>query len=148
MMKLLRLCLLVMLLLCNPSYAGVNNPGNLITSSVKWRGAFPCTGRFVCFLTKTAGLRALVVNLRTYIKHYKLTTIKQIITRWAPPHENDTKNYYLFVSRRVEVSPTARIRFTSGVLYKLVVAIIKMEKGYVDYNPKEIQNMIDKVFRL
>lgn len=148
-MYLRRVCFVVLLLIGSTPYAGgINNPGNIVKSNTTWIGQKVCTGRFACFVTRTAGLRALVVNLRTYRHHHKLTTITQIITRWAPQHENDTRSYITFVSNNVGVAPDSTVRFTGGTLYKIVVSIIKMEQGYVDYSPKEIQNMIDKVFKL
>lgn len=39
------------------------------------------------------GYRALFVLLYTYRKRYGLKTPREVISRWAPPHENHTEQY-------------------------------------------------------
>ncbi len=50
-------------------------------------------GAFVRFSSIAWGLRAAFCILRTYRDKYKLVCIEDIITRWAPPTENDTRKY-------------------------------------------------------
>lgn len=77
-----------------------NNPGNIRTNSDRF--AFevrPSTDpAFKQFYTRAYGYRAMFVILRNYNRLYKLATLRQMITRWAPPAENDTAAYIAAVS--------------------------------------------------
>lgn len=50
-------------------------------------------GRFVRFVSIEFGLRAAYQILDTYKQKYHAVCIEDIITRWAPPSENDTEAY-------------------------------------------------------
>ena len=52
---------------------------------------------FVQFVNDKMGFRAAFIILKRYYNVYHLLTIEQIITRWAPPQENVTRNYVRFV---------------------------------------------------
>ena len=77
-----------------------NNPLNIRkVPGTHWRGEVSSPlgevgrGDFVRFSSLTYGLRAAFCILRTYRDKYKLVCIEDIITRWAPPTENDTRKY-------------------------------------------------------
>lgn len=71
-----------------------NNPGNIVKTSINWEGEVPCAdARFECFSTPYYGIRAITKNLIYYREVYGLTTVQEIIHRWAPPQENDTDAY-------------------------------------------------------
>jgi len=71
-----------------------NNPGNLRVSNIKWNDSIDNKKRgFVKFKTPLAGARASAKNMNTYIERHNLTTISEIIARWAPNSENDTQKY-------------------------------------------------------
>jgi len=48
---------------------------------------------FVQFLTVAWGLRAAFCILRTYARKYHAVCIRDIVSRWAPPTENNTERY-------------------------------------------------------
>ena len=50
-------------------------------------------GSFVQFTTLEHGIRAAYQILDTYRRKYKAVCIEDIISRWAPPTENDTEAY-------------------------------------------------------
>jgi hypothetical protein len=50
-------------------------------------------GAFCQFSSMEYGLRAAFVLLRTYSTKYHANCIRDIISRWAPPTENDTERY-------------------------------------------------------
>ena len=50
-------------------------------------------GSFVRFSSIEFGLRAAFVLLRTYSAKYHANCIRDIISRWAPPSENNTEKY-------------------------------------------------------
>jgi len=84
--------------------AGVyNNPGN-VEATEGWAGdtgeRYGENGRFAVFDSPEMGLRALMRDVRTKIKDSK-GSIKQMITKYAPPNENPTDKYIAYVEKAV-----------------------------------------------
>lgn len=122
-----------------------NNPGNIRTNSIRWNGSIPSQGPFVHFSTPEDGIRAMARILRVYSTKYKLTTIRGIVTRWAPPIENDTQAYIRFVSKKLDKKPDEKLNIGSDVeLAKLITAIIHQENGRVPYDEETILRGIRK----
>jgi hypothetical protein len=116
---------------------GINNhnPGN-IRHGDKWQGLRDIqTDKAFCqFIAPEWGIRAIIKIIRNYERKYGLNTIRQIITRWAPPNENNTESYIAYVCKSVGVSSSAVIDVDSAVtMIKLVRAIIQMENGKQPY---------------
>lgn len=86
-----------------------NNPGNIKMSSVNWKGKVPAhlntDGVFEQFYTMSDGIRASLVNLRTYYNRYQLRTIRGIISRWAPSSENPVMTYVAFAGQSLNRHP-------------------------------------------
>ena len=85
-----------------------HNPLNIRRSKDQWKGmAEVQTDRaFVQFKSLEYGWRAaFVLLMRTYYHTYRLYTIRAIISRWAPPNENNTKRYIENVSRFTGIGP-------------------------------------------
>jgi len=119
-----------------------NNPGNLEASwAFSWQGQNGTDGRFATFATPEHGIRALGVNLLSYQRR-GLDTISKIISRWAPPQDNnDTTAYIQNVSQALGVSPTTRLDVTSPpVLLALSKAIIRQENGNVPFTDEVINS--------
>lgn len=121
-----------------------NNPGNIRRTGdwTKWQGlAAPDKqndSAFIAFATPAWGIRALARTLVTYRDKYDLTTIRGIISRWAPPHENNTKAYVSVVANAVGVDPDDHIDVADfDTAMKLVPAIIKHENGVQPY-PEDV----------
>jgi len=116
-----------------------HNPGNLREppgGGDKWMGerASDDDPDFEEFDTPQYGIRALAKVLLNYYRRLGLCTIEQIITRFAPPTENDTKAYIAQVSRRLGVPSDEEIVVTRiGTLELLVRAIIQHENGTQPY---------------
>jgi len=72
-----------------------SNPGNIIDGAFAQRqpGYLGVNGRFAVFNSMGHGIAALIALLRIYRKQHKLTTVRGIINRWAPPVENNTSAY-------------------------------------------------------
>lgn len=83
------------------------NPLNIRYSAAnKWQGLDdpPSDGAFCRFKDDQWGIRAAAVLLQNYQKKYHLRTIEELITRWAPHNENDTRAYTLAVANYMDVS--------------------------------------------
>lgn len=53
------------------------------------------------------GWRAAFIILRGYYSRRHLRTIRAVVTRWAPPRENNTENYVRHVSQYTGIHPDA-----------------------------------------
>ena len=131
---------------------GKNNPLNLEYSEKNnWQGAIrPHNGkRFDNFQTITQGVRAGRITLTTYYKR-GLMTVEKIINTFAPPVENDTKNYVNFVANGLNVKPNQIINiFDHDVMYNLLRLMSKMETNYnltiKDYEDSIFQFQCNKI---
>ena len=107
-----------------------NNPLNIRKSPQKYEGEIQGEDKsFKTFKTMAYGFRAGFKILRTYIHKYKLDSIEKIITRWAPPSENDTGAYIRFVCTRTGRRPMQLIYFTPLDMIPIVLAMAEMENG-------------------
>lgn len=108
-----------------------NNPLN-IRKGCKWIGLRPTqTDKSFCqFTSMIYGVRAGFITLRTYIRKHKCKTIEDIISRWAPPKENDTTAYIRAVARRTRLVTYLPIRIADKrAMCALLSAMIEVECG-------------------
>jgi hypothetical protein len=107
-----------------------NNPGNIVVSKTKWRGAIGNDGRFLKFDKMENGIRAMTRILKVYRDKYGINSIEGVIKRWAPHSDkNPTNEYIEFVSKHANISRNQKIKFTPSEIYRIVNAIIKFENG-------------------
>lgn len=108
-----------------------NNPGNIRLSPVRYLGETASTDpAFKQFETPAWGYRAVFMLLHTYQVRYGLHTVRQMITRYAPPSENRTDTYVGFVAARAGVGAGERIDTLSRTqMVPVVAAISRMENG-------------------
>ena len=109
-----------------------NNPLNIRAGKSKWLGQVlpqrgSGEGAFCHFESMEYGIRAAFCLLRTYATKYRLNCVKDIITRWAPPSENDTQSYIRHVC--VLTGFGGNQRLTEKDWPRLVKAMAKMESG-------------------
>ena len=85
-----------------------NNPLNIRKSADKWQGLSTLQEdrEFFQFVSMEYGWRAAFVILcKTYYGKYKLRTIRDIVSRWAPAKENNTEAYIRHVSDYTGIGP-------------------------------------------
>lgn len=108
------------------------NPGNIRRSGSRFRGEV-VPGRdasFKEFETMAWGYRAMFVLLDGYRRHHALSTIRQFITRYAPPSENFTEGYIRFVARTAGIdADTPLDTRSSRDMIPLVCAMSEIENG-------------------
>lgn len=108
-----------------------NNPLNIRIGN-RWQGevSTPTDTQFEQFESMKWGVRAAFLILKNYIRRYKLYTIPDIISRWAPNNENDTSNY---IKRVLEISGySSQHRFdwqNINEMTALFQAMCKVENG-------------------
>lgn len=108
------------------------NPGNIRRSRVRYRGeVVPSRDvEFKEFATMAYGYRAMFVLLDTYRRRYGLITIRQMLSRYAPPEENFTESYIRIVSQRTGIDADRRVntRLASDMI-PIVRAMSEVENG-------------------
>ena len=108
------------------------NPGNIRRSRVRYRGeVVPSRDvEFKEFETMAYGYRAMFVLLDTYRRRYGLITIRQMLSRYAPPEENFTESYIRIVSQRTGIDADRRVntRLASDMI-PIVRAMSEVENG-------------------
>lgn len=127
----------------------LNNPGNLEWGA-PWEGLVPRensryykTGtapqqRFCEFKDAASGIRAIMRTLITYADKRKaadgsaIDTVREVVSRWAPPTENNTNAYAAHVAKLMGVHPDEPINVKDyQTAYGLVTGIIAHENaGY------------------
>lgn len=108
-----------------------NNPLNIRIGNV-WLGEVkhPTDKSFEQFISMEYGIRAGFVILRRYIRRYGIDTIAEIVSRWAPSSENNTKAYISAVVKRTHLNPDLTVRFEDKeVMCSIVSAMIEVECG-------------------
>lgn len=118
------------------------NPGNIEKSSDVYQGEIiPSQDkRFKQFKNMAYGYRAMFRILFTYTNRYRLTTLRQWITRWAPPEENDTEAYIKTVSSGANISPDSSIDTNNMmIMCKIVAEMSRVENG-VPANMGEVES--------
>lgn len=107
-----------------------NNPGNIRrTQGTPWQGEIvpsPWRAGFVVFDTLEHGYRAVLLLLNNYIAK-GFNTIEKIITRWAPPSENNTAAYIDFVSRYTMIPKNFVVQTDSQAARMIAAAISEYE---------------------
>lgn len=111
----------------------INNPLNIRYSAANnWKGQTGQQSGFCVFDTPENGIRAAMVNLKSYRKK-GVVTIGDIISRWAPPTENNTQNYIDFVCRKLGADASAEIEQNAASYIALLQAMCIMEIGAQPY---------------
>jgi len=109
-----------------------NNPGNLISTKIKWNGKLPKNQnkdrRFEMFIAPEYGIRAMIKDLKHDIEKGK-NTVPKLISEYAPKFENNTGAYIQTVCKDLKVSQTAKLLPTKNTLRLLVHSISRVENG-------------------
>lgn len=108
------------------------NPGNIRRCGVRYRGERRPSRdpAFKEFESDEWGYRAMFVLLESYRRRYAIDTLRGIITRWAPPLENDTESYIRFVAARAEVDAEATLLPHDVRLRAIVESMSRYERGH------------------
>lgn len=135
-----------------------NNPGNIRWGD-DWKGLVPQQNRtdrsFCQFLAPKWGTRAMTKILLNYRKRQGMPgvgaagidTVREIISRWAPPNENNTESYVQSVAKAVGVKPNDPIDLENKQLMtRLVKGIISHENGIQPYTDAVLRSGIDLAY--
>lgn len=117
-----------------------NNPGN-IRHGDNWQGMkdVQTDNEYVQFKSAKYGIRAMAKILETYRKN-GVEYLVDIIYRWAPPTENNTRAYIEHVEKQTGIFGNQKV--LKSDYPKLIAAMIKHENGFNPYPISKIQEGI------
>lgn len=126
-----------------------NNPLNIRRTTDKWLGMsqYQNDSDFIKFDSLEYGIRAALKLIRRYVQHFSCNSIRKIIYRWAPPCENDTKSYILYVAQKAEILESENIKFNDREkICKIIKAMAQIE-SQMNIPIEDIQVVWDKYFK-
>ncbi len=95
-----------------------NNPGALMPG-----------GKLAQYPDMQSGVAALDQNLQSYAKQ-GINTLSGVISKWAPPNENNTQAYIADAAKRLGIDPNQKIDLTNPAVRQAVgTAIMLHENG-------------------
>lgn len=116
-----------------------NNPGNIKAGKFAAEmGAVGSDGTFAIFRSPEDGLNALRELMRRY-NSKGIDTVSEIISKFAPPSENNTQAYIASLAKSMGVNPGDHLKMTPDVLQALMSGITKIENGQMPYSARMMQ---------
>ena len=110
------------------------NPGNIRRSRVRYLGEVQPSQdtHFKQFESMAWGYRAMFVLLDSYRKRYGLKTLREMLTRYAPPTENHTALYIESVCDMAGVKADTEIdTHSKRMMIPIVAAMSRIENGRI-----------------
>lgn len=121
------------------------NPMNVVKTSIAWDGKVKGEDpTFETFKTYSYGIRAGAKLLVNYQALHGINTVRGLISRYAPAHENPTDAYIQSVAKAAGVGADEAINVKEK-LPLLVKAIINFEIGAVPFSSWYINNSIKEL---
>ncbi len=106
-----------------------NNPGCIRYSQfARDHGAIGRAGNFAVFPDAQTGAAAIGALLQT--DKYRDLTIAAAITKYAPPHENDTRSYQQRLAKMTGLPITLKLRDLNAQQLSAVVGAIRVLEGW------------------
>ena len=116
-----------------------NNPLNIRHNADVFQGEIKGKDKsFKTFETMPYGYRAAFVTLGTYLSR-GWNTIEKIVTKWAPPSENNTENYIKSVEKWSGVPRNKELTAADGADYILIVAAMSFVENGKNADISEVQ---------
>lgn len=121
------------------------NPLNIRATNIDWVGKTGSNKGFEVFSNPEYGYRAAAKNLYKYNERDNLKSVRDIVSKWAPPNENNTNNYVDIVAKDLGVDPDAdlgNLRSNPSLTKDLMKSMTKVEGSNNNFNDKHIENGI------
>ena len=138
------------------------NPGNIdFNPANAWRGQEPhdkrIEPRFCRFSTHRHGIRALAKIISAYYHRHKLRTPRAIISRYAPPRENQTSAYAGAIATALNIDVDDVIPILTPLILSIITRTVirhenglsceQLEKTNTDYSQAVINDICSEVLR-
>jgi len=116
-----------------------NNPLNIRHSADIFQGEIIGADKaFKTFSSMPYGYRAAFITLATYLSK-GCNTIEKIVTRWAPPIENNTGAYIANVERWSGISKTKALTAADGAYYIQIVSVMSFIENGIAADIEEVR---------
>jgi hypothetical protein len=116
-----------------------NNPLNIRHNADVFQGEIKGNDKsFKTFETIQYGYRAAFVTLATYLSR-GWNTIEKIITKWAPPTENNTNGYITNVEKWSGVPKDKVLTAADGADYIMIVAAMSAIENGINADINQIK---------
>jgi len=116
-----------------------NNPLNIRRNSGCFQGEIKGKDKaFKTFSSMPYGYRAAFVTLATY-HSIGCNTVEKIISRWAPPYENNTNRYIANVEKWSGIPRDKELTLADGADYILIVAAMSFAENGKNADISEVQ---------
>ena len=116
-----------------------NNPLNIRHNADVFQGEIKGNDKsFKTFSSMPYGYRAAFVTLGTYLSRGQ-NTIEKIVSRWAPPTENNTENYIKSVEKWSGVPRDKELTAADGADYILIVAAMSAVENGVNADINQVR---------
>lgn len=119
----------------------LNNPFDIEQDGITWQGmVVPSSDKVFCqFTTPVMGIRAGFIDLKSAISEGH-NTITKIVTRFAPPSENNTIAYIADVAKWSGIDKDAVLQLSD--IKAVGVAMMKQEVGTLPYSDGTINEAL------
>jgi hypothetical protein len=98
-----------------------NNPLNITGSG--WNGQIGSDGQYAKFSTPEAGFAAADQNLQAYANKHGINTVAGIVSRWAPPGDNNpTGAYTQYVAKKLGIDPNQPLNLSDPNVRRQVLS--------------------------
>jgi len=121
----------------------INNPFNIRQYDQGFLGESGEDSGFVSFEDPMYGVRAADRVLTTYGTKRGINTIRGLINRFAPPSENDTRNYVNYISGQLGIDPDAEVDLSDPEMRARILSPMAMMESRSEYSPGQITEMIE-----
>jgi len=121
----------------------INNPLNIRQYDQGFLGETGEDSGFVSFEDPMYGVRAADRVLTTYGTKRGINTIRGLINRFAPPSENETRNYVNYISDQLGIDPDAEVDLSDPEMRARILSPMAMMESRSEYSPGQITEMIE-----
>ena len=121
----------------------INNPFNIRQYDQGFLGETGEDSGFVSFEDPMYGVRAADRVLTTYGTKRGINTIRGLINRFAPPSENETRNYVNYISDQLGIDPDAEVDLSDPEMRARILSPMAMMESRSEYSPGQITEMIE-----
>jgi hypothetical protein len=106
-----------------------NNPTNVTNVFGGWAGQVDTDGDFAVFKDMSWGVRAWLLNFYSSYNNHNTTTLRQYISRFAPPNENDTTAYIQSISDYTGIQPDEQLPLDQASVTDILKGQLIVEVG-------------------
>ena len=120
-----------------------NNPLNIRFSAQNdWLGQSGNDRGFVDFQDDAFSYRAADQLISSYATNRGARSVRDVISVYAPPNENDTDNYIRFVSGQMNVNPDDQLDLSDPNLRSSMLSAMAMMESGVKITPGQVTQKI------